>query len=296
MDKSTRPLRGLLFSPGNHARRVDKALSLQADAVILDLEDAVAIAEKPATRAMVAAALERPRWGLLYVRVNAVDTEFCYGDLAAMVQPGLDGIILPKVESAAGIATIDWLLAQLERDRGLPPGDIDLIPIIETARGVQQIDAILAAGTRVRRVAFGAGDFTLDVNMAWSRSEAELAHARAVIVIASRAAGIDAPLDTVWVDLTDPEGLEASARTALGYGFQGKMCIHPDQLPVVNRVFTPSDGEVAFASRVTAAFARAEAEGSAAIQLDGKFIDYPIVYRAQRVLQRVAAIRAREGR
>jgi len=295
MDNAIRPLRSFLFAPGNHARRVEKALSLDADAVILDLEDAVAIAEKPATRAVVAAAFERPRQGLLYVRVNAVDTEFCYGDLVAIVQRGLDGIILPKVESAAGLATIDWLLAQLERDRGLPPRAIDLIPIIETARGVQQIDAILAAGTRVRRVAFGAGDFTLDVNMVWSRSEAELAHARAVIVTASRAAGIEAPLDTVWVDLPDKEGLEASARTALAFGFQGKMCIHPDQIAVVNRVFTPTDAEIAFAERVTAAFAKAEAEGSAAIQLDGKFIDYPIVYRAQRVLQSVAAIRAREG-
>ena len=236
------------------------------------------------------------RRGLLYVRVNAVDTDFCYGDLVAVVQRGLDGIILPKVESAAGLATIDWLLAQLERERGLPPGAIDLIPIIETARGVQQIDAILAAGTRVRRVAFGAGDFTLDVNMAWSRGEAELAHARAVIVTASRASGIDAPLDTVWVDLTDREGLEASARTALAYGFQGKMCIHPEQIAVVNGVFTPSDAEIAFAERVAAAFAAAEAAGSAAIQLDGKFIDYPIVYRAQRVLRKITTIREREGR
>jgi len=264
--------------------------------VILDLEDAVAIAEKPATRAMVATALERPRQGLLYVRINATDTTFCHGDVMAVVQPGLDGIILPKVESPAGLATIDWLLAQLERERGLPVGGIDLIPIIETARGVQRIDAILAAGTRVRRVAFGAGDFTLDVNMAWSRGEAELAHARSVIVTASRAAAIDAPLDTVWVDLTDPDGLDASARTALGYGFQGKMCIHPEQIAVVNRVFTPSEAEIAFAERVCAAFAHAEAAGSAAIQLDGKFIDYPIVYRAQRVLRKIAAIRAREGR
>jgi citrate lyase subunit beta/citryl-CoA lyase len=286
----------LLFAPGNHARRVEKALSLDADAVILDLEDAVAIAEKAATRGVVVAALQRPRQGLLYVRVNAVDTAFCYGDLVAVVQPGLDGIILPKVESAAGIATIDWLLAQLERGRGLPLGAIDLIPIIETARGVQQIDAILAAGSRVGRVAFGAGDFTLDVAMAWSRSEAELAHARAVIVTASRAAGIEAPLDTVWVDLPDKDGLDASARTALAYGFQGKMCIHPEQIPVVNRVFTPSDAEIAFAERVVAAFVAAEAAGSAAIQLDGKFIDYPIVYRAQRVLQKVATIRAREAR
>ena len=120
MDKSIRPLRSFLFAPGNHTRRVEKALSLDADAVILDLEDAVAIAEKAATRNRVAAALEHRRQGLLYVRVNAADTEFCYGDIVAVVRPGLDGIILPKVESAAELATIEWLLAQLERDRGLP--------------------------------------------------------------------------------------------------------------------------------------------------------------------------------
>ena len=288
------PLRSFLFAPGNHARRVEKALSLDADAVILDLEDAVATAEKRATRDAVTAALTRPRRALLYVRVNAVDTEFCYGDLAAIVGPGLDGVILPKVESAAGLATADWLLAQLEREQGLVPRAIDLVPIIESARGLNQIDAILAAGTRVKRVAFGAGDFTLDVNMAWSRGEVELAYARAKIVTASRAAGIEAPFDTVWVDLADEEGLEASARTALGFGFQGKMCIHPNQIAVVNRVFTPSEAEIAFAERVAAAFARAEAEGSAAIQLDGKFIDYPILYRPQRVLEKIEAIRARE--
>ena len=288
------PLRSFLFAPGNHARRVEKALSLGADAVILDLEDAVATAEKRATRDAVVAALVRPRRALLYVRVNAVDTEFCYGDLAAIVRPGLDGIILPKVESAAGLATADWLLGQLEREHGLMPRAIDLVPIIETARGLNQIDAILAACTRVKRIAFGAGDFTLDVNMAWSRDEAELAYARAKIVTASRAAGIEAPLDTVWVDLADEEGLEASARTAFGFGFQGKMCIHPNQIAVVNRVFTPGEVEIAFAERVVTAFARAEAEGSAAIQLDGKFIDYPILYRAQRVLEKVAAIRVRE--
>jgi citrate lyase subunit beta/citryl-CoA lyase len=290
------PLRSFLFAPGNHPRRVEKALTLDADAVILDLEDAVATAEKEATRAVVAAAFERPRTGLLYVRVNAVDTEFCYGDIVAIVRSGLDGIILPKVESGAGLATINWLLAQLERECGLAQAGIDLIPIIETARGLAGIEAILAAETRVKRVAFGAGDFTLDVNMQWSRSEAELAYARAHIVTASRAAGIEAPLDTVWVDLQDEEGLEASARAALAYGYQGKMCIHPNQVGVVNRVFTPSEAEIGFAERVVAAFDKAEAEGVASIQLDGKFIDYPIVYRAQRVLRTVQAIRKRGQR
>jgi citrate lyase subunit beta/citryl-CoA lyase len=133
------------------------------------------------------------------------------------------------------------------------------------------------------------------VNMAWSRTEAELGFARARIATASRAAGIEAPLDTVWVDLADEEGLEMSARTALGFGFQGKMCIHPKQIAPVHRVFTPGEAEVAFAERVVAAFAEAEAAGSAAIQLDGKFIDYPILYRAKRVLEKMAAIRTKEG-
>src|ERR1044072_9306510 len=129
-------LRRFLFARGNHQRRVEKPLTLEADAVILDLEDAVATAEKVATRATIAAALTQPRTGFLYVRVNAADTEFCYGDLVAVVRPGLDGIILPKVESAAGLATIDWLLAQLERERGLSARGTDLIPIIETASGL----------------------------------------------------------------------------------------------------------------------------------------------------------------
>src|SRR4029077_8538906 len=122
------------------------------DAVILDLEDAVATAEKPATRAAVAAALTTPRAGLLYVRVNAAETEFCCGDLVAAVQPGLDGIILPKVESPATLTTIDWVLLQLEREVGLGEQSVDLIPIIETARGLTHLDAILASGTRVKRI------------------------------------------------------------------------------------------------------------------------------------------------
>jgi citrate lyase subunit beta / citryl-CoA lyase len=295
MKPSSPPLRSFLFAPGNHSRRAANALSLNADAVILDLEDAVATAEKPAARGAVTAALTLPRQSLLYVRVNAADTEFCYSDLVAIVRPGLDGIVLPKVESATALATIDWLLAQLERKQDLAPGAIDLIPIIETAGGLTNLDGILAAGTRVRHVAFGAGDFTLDVNMAWSRNEAELAFARARIATASRAARIDAPLDTVWVDLADEAGLELSARSALGFGFQGKMCIHPKQIAPVHRVFTPGEAEVAHAERVVAAFAEAEAAGSAAIQLDGKFIDYPILYRAQRILEKMAAVRIKEG-
>ncbi|MCC7271754.1 MAG: CoA ester lyase [Alphaproteobacteria bacterium] len=290
------PLRTFLFSPADHARRVEKVFSVGADAVILDLEDAVAAARKPAARGLALAALQRPRHCLGYVRVNAMETEFCFGDLQAIVHPGLDGIVLPKVESAAGLLAVDWVVEQLERERGLPRRGIDIMPIIETARGIADLDQILRAGSRIRRVSFGAGDFTLDVNMVWSRAESELAHARSKVAVSSRAAGLEAPIDTVWADLEDQEALEASAVTVLGMGFQGKLCIHPKQIPVVNRVFTPNEAEIAFAERVVAAFAKAEAEGSAAFQLDGKFIDYPPVYRAQRMLKTVAAIRERERR
>jgi citrate lyase subunit beta/citryl-CoA lyase len=277
-------VRTLLFAPGNHARRVEKALTLPADGVILDLEDAVAISEKVSTRPTVADALTKPRAGKLYVRVNALTTDWCHGDIVAVVRAGLDGIILPKVEHAHELRTADWLIANLERERNLPAGAIDLIPIIETALGISNLTGICRSGTRTKCLAFGAGDFTLDMGMVWTRSEIELLPHRAACVMESRAAGLDPPLDTVWADLRDTDGFIASATHAAALGFQGKMCIHPDQIGPGNTAFTPSEAAVAQAKRIVAAFDKAEAEGLASIQLDGQFIDYPIVQRARRVL------------
>jgi citrate lyase subunit beta / citryl-CoA lyase len=277
-------LRSLLFAPGNHTRRVEKALGLAADAVILDLEDAVAVSEKVATRPVVTEAFSKPRAGKLYVRVNGLTTEWCHGDVVATVQAGLDGIILPKVEHDHELRTADWLIGNLERERGLPAGGIDLIPIIETALGISNLAAICRSGTRTRRLAFGAGDFTLDMGMVWTRSESELLPHRAACVVESRAAGLEPPLDTVWADLRDADGFVASAKQAAALGFQGKMCIHPDQIAGANAAFTPNETAMAWAKRVIATFDEAEAKGLASIQLDGQFIDYPIVQRARRVL------------
>jgi citrate lyase subunit beta/citryl-CoA lyase len=285
-------LRSLLFAPGNHARRVEKALTLPADGVILDLEDAVAIAEKPATRGVVTEAFGKPRAGRLYVRVNALTTDWCFSDIVSVVRAGLDGIILPKVEHAHELRTADWLIGNLERERGLRPGAIDLIPIIETAVGMSNIGGICGAGARTRRLAFGAGDFTLDMGMLWTRGEQELLPHRATCVLASRAAGLEPPLDTVWADLRDAEGFVASAKQAAALGFQGKMCIHPDQVAGANIAFTPDDAAVAQARRVISAFEKAEAAGLASIQLDGQFIDYPIVQRARRVVAQSEPVRA----
>jgi citrate lyase subunit beta/citryl-CoA lyase len=285
--------RSFLFAPGNHARRVEKALQLDADAVILDLEDAVANAEKAATRSKVVEALQRPRTGLGYVRVNGATTEWCHGDIAAVVAKGVDGIILPKVEAAHELKTIDWLIGARERERGLPVGGIDLVPIIETGKGMQHVHEIAASGTRVKRLSFGAGDFTLDMSLEWTRDELELLPYRSAVVQASRAARLEPPLDTVWIELKDADGFRASVLRCRGLGFQGKMCIYPDQVPVVNEVFTPSEAEVALSRKIVAAFEEAERQGSASIQVDGRFVDYPIVYRAQRVLATMARIEQR---
>lgn len=288
--------RTLLFAPGNHPRKVEKSLGLSADVVILDLEDAVAIAEKEATRdAVVEALTNRPRSGngvarRGYVRVNAVDTAWCWGDLKAVVRPGVDGIILPKLESASDLRTVEWVVAQLERERGMAPGEFDILPIIETGRGVAALDSICGAGTRVRRLSFGAGDYTLDLGLEWTDDERELDHARAAIVLASRVAGLEPPLDTVFVHIGRVDALRRSAELALSLGFQGKLCIHPEQVAPVNEVFSPTEEEVAYAERCIEAFRDAEASGSASIQVDGYFVDYPIVEKARRVLERARAI------
>jgi len=286
------PLRSLLFAPGNHPRKVEKVFQVGADVVILDLEDAVAITEKPATRATIVDALKKQRRGLGYVRVNSLDTEFAWGDFAGVVGAWVDGIVLPKVETADQLRTVDWLLAQLERENGMEIGSIDLLPIIETGLGLYNIEAITMAGTRVKRVSFGAGDFTRDLNLVWTGPEQELAYARGRIVLASRAAGIEPPIDSVFIDLKDREHLELSTQKALEFGFQGKLCIHPNQVNLVNDVFTPNVAEVTRAKRINAAFEEAEAAGSASIQVDGYFVDYPIVEKARRVLEISERIRA----
>ena len=214
-------LRTFLFAPGNHPRRTEKVFESGADAAILDLEDAVAVGEKKATRAKIVEILGRPRPCATYVRVNAMETEFCFGDLLEVVQQGLDGIVLPKVESAAGLLAVDWMLGELERERGIARGSIDLMPIIETGKGLAAVDEIARAGSRVRHLSFGAGDFTFDMGIEWSRDEAELEPFRAKIALASRAAGLEPPVDTVWVDLQDGEGLQRSAERVRRLGFQG---------------------------------------------------------------------------
>ena len=287
--------RSFLFAPGNHPRKVEKVFDAGSDAVILDLEDAVANVEKVATRDVIVEALQRPRRNLGYVRVNSFETEFCFGDIDAIVGPGLDGIVLPMVENPAQLIAVDWMVANLERARGLEVGAIDIMPILETGKGIAALPGIAGCGSRVKRMAFGAGDYTYDMNMDWTLDEVNLDDARSRMVLASRAADLEPPVDTVWIHIKDLDGIRASSERAKQMGFQGKMCIYPPQVAIVNEVYSPTAAEIEHAEKVVAAFDEAEKAGSSSIQLDGYFIDYPIVYKAQRILDAARAIRAQEA-
>ena len=294
-DRQLAAIRSFLFTPANHPRRVEKVFQVGADAVILDLEDAVAVAEKVATRAKVVAAFKQShRHSRHYVRVNGHDTDYCRDDMLATVGPWLDGVVIPKVESAAALWDVDHWLSEAEERAGLTPGSIDLLPIVETARGVEEANAIATAGTRVTRLAFGGGDYTLDLDYIWTADEEVLSYARARLSHASRLGNLLPPVDTVVLQIKDHPRFEASARRGRAFGFSGKLCIHPDQVPLTHAVFTPSAEEIAHARAVVAAFDAAESAGLASIQLDGYFIDYPIVYKSQRILALAELLAATE--
>jgi citrate lyase subunit beta / citryl-CoA lyase len=293
--------RSFLFAPGNVPRRVEKALTLAADAVILDLEDSVAPSDKPGARKSVAEALRGPRKPRGYVRVNAPSTPFCFRDLVETLHAKVDGVIVPKIESAADLHAVDWLMANLEREQGVAEGSIDLMPIIETAAGVQRVDRILQARNlrtykgawRVKRVAFGAGDYGNDVGLSPTLDEPELEDARARLVLSSRAAGMENPIDSPWFHFKETDAFRRSLERSRRCGFQGRLCVHPDQIAPVNEAYLPSVEEVARAERIVAAFQAAEAKGEAAIQVDGQMIDYPIVHRARAVLEVMRKAKAR---
>lgn len=274
-------VRSPLFTPANHARRVEKALAGAADGVILDLEDAVATAEKGAARHGAASVLAGIRPKPVFVRVNALGTPFCYDDLLAVAPGAPDAIVLPKAESLSDIRTVDWLLHQLEARHGLPSGGIALLPILETAEGIAHAREI-AGGPRVGRLMFGAVDLALDMDLVLD--EDAMAGPRFAIALASRQAGLVGPLDTAFVDVAAPGRLRETTLRARALGFTGKACIHPAQVEVVQAVFTPTAAALDRARRVVAAFEAAEREGSAAMMLDGAMIDVPVVLQARRLL------------
>ncbi len=287
-------IRTALFVPGNRPDRVDKAVNTAADVVIIDLEDAVPYSQKKETRPLVREKIQKFHARPVLVRINALDTEFFQEDLNSVVVEGLVGIMVPKVETAAQIRKIHQWLLEMESKKGLQPGSISIIPLIESALAVENVLQIVSQRTDPQRlftVAFGAADFSLDMGFGITKTGEELLYPRARIAVACRAAGVEPPLDTPFmIDLKDLEALEADIKRACQLGFQGKLCIHPNQVDICNQLFSPSKEEIEYAQKVIRAFDEAEAGGSAAIQLEGKFVDYPVVKRARRILKIAAKI------
>jgi citrate lyase subunit beta/citryl-CoA lyase len=280
-------LRSLLFAPGNHARRLERVGDFGSDVIVLDLEDAVANAEKEAARATARAALPTYRETVVTVRVNGAQTGLLEGDVEAVVCPDLDGLMIPKVESAETLRDVDELVGRLEREHGIEPGQIRLLPLVETALGIVRCEEIaLAAPARVVTLVFGLGDFSVDIGVDLTADATELLYARSRIVVAARAAGLPAPLDGPYPDIHDLEGLRENTLRSRQLGFQGRVVVYPAQVEPVQRAYSElSPEEEERARRVVEAFEQAEAAGIASLQVDGRFIDYPLYYRARHRLQ-----------
>lgn len=275
-------LRTLLFSPGSKQKVIDKALSSSADAVILDLEDSVAGAEKDLARQLIREAIVARGAGTpeLWVRVNGTASGRVAGDLDAVVVSGLAGIMFPKAESGKEIKGLDAMIGRREAVCRLPAGSIKLIPIMETGKGVIDALDIATASSRIVAITFGAEDYTLDVGAVRSKEGWEIFYARSALVAAAAAAGVQI-VDTVYTDLNDEEGLIADSQFGRRLGFTGKNLIHPKQIEAVARVFSPSPEEIAYARRIVDAFS---SSASGVISLDGKMIDPPVYERARRIL------------
>lgn len=286
------PLRSFLFIPGDSEKKLAKADSCAADAIILDLEDAVAPARKSLAREMVpdflCARPQAERTSQLWVRVNPLDTPYTLADLAAIVPAAPDGIMLPKVNGPEDVAKVSHYLDALEVAAGIAPGSIMILPVAtETAISPFRLGDYAGAGlARLYGLTWGAEDLSsaigasgnTDASGAWMLTYRMV---RALCLLGAHAAGVEA-VDTLYVDFRDPEGLRASCKAARAEGFSGRVAIHPAQVDIINACFSPSPDEVDFARRVIALFAANPDAGT--LGLDGKMLDIPHLKQAQKTL------------
>ena len=273
--------RSKLFVPGNRPPRMVHAAGLPADALSLDLEDAVPPGEKAAARDAVVAFLTatRPRQQV-WVRVNGRESGELVADVLALGGLDVDVINVPKAESARDVHVVDDLIAHLAH-RGACPGRFAIVPTIETAAGLRNALDIARASPRVVALQLGAGDLRKSTGI---RATVDaLRTVRVMLSLAAAEAGVRA-MDSAYTDIDNPAGFEADALDALALGFCGKSCIHPSQIAAANRIFSPTDQEIAAARAIVEAFDAALANGIGAIQVDGKLVDGPIVDDARRLL------------
>ena len=282
-------LRSLLFVPGNTPRMLDRALNLRPDAFVPDMEDSVPWDEKANAREVTAAYIPQlARTGAPVIpRVNSLDTGLLEDDLRAVIGPRIYGVSVGKMDNPEILGEVVGVMQRLELRAGLPIGAIKLVPWIESAESIVKLHEICRSSSRIVAIALGAEDFTNDMEIERTDSDAEIAYARSAIAIAARAAGILA-LDTPFFAFRDPDALRENSRASRGIGFRGRFAIHPAQIEILNEVFSPSEGEINHARRVIEVFEEAAAMGRGSTSLDGKVVDVPVVKRAQALLEQAS--------
>ena len=285
--------RSMLFMPGNNAGMLLNADILGADAVILDLEDAVSPAEKDAARILVRNAIQTLHYQCqVCVRINSIDTEFWKKDLEEILPLQPDLIMPPKISSAQDVLTVDAYMEELEQKLGLEAGKVKLIPLIETALGVENAFAIAGSCPRVTAMLLGGEDVTADVMCLRTNVGLEFFYSRRGFVVAARAAGVDC-YDTPFTDVNDDEGLRKDAAFAKALGFTGKSAISPRHVSDINAAFSPTMADIEYAEEVMETIRLAKEQGKGVVSLRGKMIDAPIVTRARQVLEMAEAMGVR---
>jgi citrate lyase subunit beta/citryl-CoA lyase len=280
--------RSLLFVPGDDLRKLKRAAQAEADTLLFDLEDAVAPGRKEEARSNVARLLQEHAegHGELAVRVNAVDTTYFEADLRAAVAAGAAAIMLPKCESAQTIAQAAARIDDLEAESKIVAGTVKLLALVESAAGILRAETLAAATPRLEALCFGHVDFALGMGLADSDAHAGIVHhARCSMALAAKASQV-APIDHVCVAVTDEAALRSEANTGVGLGYEGKLCIHPKQVPIVNQVYTPTTAQIQQALRIVHAAEQAAAAGRSVFSLDDKMIDAPVVAAQRKILAR----------
>jgi citrate lyase subunit beta/citryl-CoA lyase len=278
--------RSLLYVPGNMPSMLQNLSVFGSDAVIIDLEDAVPHGEKDAARRLVRRFLEsyRTRPQEVLVRINALDTPFAYEDLREILPALPDGVRLPKADTPEVVERLDTLLTEFEEELGLEIGRFRILPSIESAEGVLQCIEIARSSPRLLGLAFGAEDYTASMEIERTKTGEELMNARARVVWAAKAAGIQA-IDSIFADVKDMDGLRRETELVKALGYTGKSLVNPRQIEVVHEVFAPKPSEIAYALQVIEAIERAREMGTGVISLGGKMVDAPVVKRAFRTLR-----------
>ena len=281
----------MLFLPGNNPNMLINAGCLGADAVIFDLEDAVAPAEKDAARILVRNTLRHSDLSGcdVIVRINSVDTDFWKSDIDLILPEKPDVILLPKSSTPADVLMADAYMSEVEAKLGIENGSVALMPLIETALGVENAYAIASSTQRICALFLGAEDLTADLRCKRTKEGREIEYARQRLVVAARAAGVDV-YDTPFTDVNDDEGIVVDSKLAKSFGFTGKASISPRHVEVINEVFSPTLAEIDYAYEVLEAISLAKKQGKGAVSLYGKMIDAPIVARAEQTIAMAEAL------